>query len=197
MSEQVYVVPRAVLFPEGAPHGFFADGLALLPRIYEEGYFAPRAAVEEDPSLQQIIPYAIVVRGDEVFRFRRRAGGEARLNGLSSIGVGGHVNPPDAKDVVHDALRRELEEELHIPAERTVELLGLLNDDSTAVGAVHVGVVARVDVGSGDVRVREEETMEGSFVDRATLLGEPRDSFETWSAFLLDELDTRIGVGSE
>jgi len=184
-GERVYVVPRAVLFPDGSPQGFLPEGLALLDRIYEEGWFAERARVEEDPSLKQIIPYAVVVRNRRVFRFRRRGGGEKRLVGRASVGVGGHVNPEDAGDVVHDALRRELEEELHLPAERDVTLLGLLNDDATAVGSVHVGVVARVEVGAGDVRVREDDAMEGGFVERAALLAEDRAAFESWSSILL------------
>jgi len=192
-GELVYVVPRAELFPDGAPHGFSPGGLDLLDRIYECGHFADRARVEEDPSLKQIIPYAVVVRDDDVFRFRRRGGGERRLIGLASVGVGGHVNPPDAGDVILDALERELTEELYLPDERHVELLGLLNDDTTPVGSVHLGVVARVTVGEGDVRVREADAMEGRFLRRDALLAEhatERAAFETWSALLLDAANT-------
>ncbi|MHC4953841.1 MAG: phosphoesterase [Planctomycetota bacterium] len=200
-GELVYVVPRAELFPEGlfpegAPQGFFPDGIALLDRIYECGHFADRARVEEDPSLKQIIPYAVVVRDDtptsDIFRFRRRGGGEKRLVGLSSVGVGGHVNPEDAADIIQHCLRRELTEELFLPDAWDSELLGLLNDDSTAVGSVHLGVVCRVTVGAGEVRVREEDAMEGAFVTRDALLDEhrrDRTAFETWSAFLLDRPD--------
>jgi predicted NUDIX family phosphoesterase len=197
-GERVYVVPRAELFPEdafpgGAPHGFFPATAALLERIYARGWFAERARVEEDPSLKQIIPYGVVVRNRRVFRFHRCSGGEKRLVGRSSVGVGGHVNPEDAGDVVHDALRRELEEELHLPAGRKITLLGMLNDDTTAVGSVHVGVVARVEIADGAVRVRETDAMEGGFVERDALLAEDRGSFETWSAFLLAE-EERAGI---
>ncbi len=190
-GELVYVVPRELLFPEAAPHGFFADGLSLLDRIYAEGHFADRARVEKDASLKQIIPYAVVTRGDEVFRFRRHGGGEKRLVGKSSIGVGGHVNPEDAGDVIHDALRRELNEELFFPADYSTELLGLINDDSTHVGSVHLGVAVRVRVASGEVSVRETETMEGAFAPRSELLSD-RGMYETWSAFLLDEIGTLL-----
>jgi len=196
-GELVYVVPREELFPEGAPHGFFEGfsfgGVDLLQRIYECGHFADRARVEEDPSLKQIIPYALVVRNDDVFRFRRCGGGEKRLVGKGSIGVGGHVNPEDAGDVIHDALRRELAEELCLPHRQRTELLGLLNDDTTPVGSVHLGIVARVTVGPGRVRVREEESMEGRFLEREALMAEhasDRDGFETWSALLLDAAES-------
>jgi predicted NUDIX family phosphoesterase len=109
------------------------------------------------------------------------------------VGVGGHVNPADAgPDVVGAALARELCEELHLPAGWRARIAGFVNDDATPVGSVHFGVVAVVDPGAGDVRVREADTMSGTFVPRGDLLrlhARERDSFEGWSALLLDRLD--------
>jgi predicted NUDIX family phosphoesterase len=191
--EQVYVVPRGALFPEGAPHGCIPLDTGILECIYARGYFADRGSVEEDPALKQIIPYALVTRGDAVFTFRRTdRGGEARLHGRRSVGVGGHVNPVDAGDVVIDALRRELAEEIHLPERWSARLVGLLNNDRSAVGAVHLGVVAVVDVGPGVVKVRESDTMSGGFLSKQGLLAlhaTERESFEGWSALLLDRLD--------
>jgi len=193
MSEQVYVVPRAELFPYGAPRGCIRAHSEFFRRIYERGFFADRDAVEDDPSLKQVIPYAVIERDDQVFLFRRTSGGgEQRLHGRRSIGVGGHINPEDEDDVVFCALRREVEEELCVPAGWRPRVVGILNDDSTAVGSVHVGVVAVVDPGPGSVKVREEDTMTGAFVGREDLTGlhvRERTSFESWSALLLDRLD--------
>ena len=77
-----------------------------------------------DPSLKQIIPYAVVVSGGQVFRYFRQGGGEARLLGLASVGVGGHINPIDGNDPVRAGIDRELDEELVLPAERTVTFVG-------------------------------------------------------------------------
>jgi len=191
--EEVYVVPRRDLFPEGAPHGFWAADDSLLFRIRERGFFAPREEVEEDPSLKQVIPYGVLHRTGSVFLFRRsRKGGDARLHDLRSIGVGGHVNPVDREDVVPRALAREIGEEVDLPGGWTPRLAGFLNDDTTAVGSVHVGVVVAVEVPPGEVRVRERDRMSGSFLDLSDLLalhaGE-RAAFETWSALLLDRID--------
>jgi predicted NUDIX family phosphoesterase len=192
-KERVYVVPRVDLFAGAAVHGVVRLQDSMLQRIYQRGHFARRDAVEDDPSLKQVIPYALVVRDGQVFAFRRtNGGGERRLHGCRSVGVGGHVNPVDARDVVHDALRRELDEELVLPAGSEIELKGLLNDDSTSVGSVHVGVVAVVRPGPGLLKVREEDTMTGSFMSRDDLLdlhARERGSFENWSALLLDRLD--------
>ncbi len=199
MTERVYVVPRADLFPDGAPHGFRRAGPEFFGRIYGRGFFADRAAVEEDPSLKQVIPYALVTRPGQVFLFRRTSkGGEKRLFGLRSIGVGGHVNPVDEGDVIHDALRRELNEELCLPGPWQARIAGLVNNDTTAVGSVHVGVVAVVTPGPGSVRVREDDTMCGAFASREDLLAlhaRERDSFEGWSALLLDRLDEVLTWG--
>jgi len=191
--ERVYVVPRSELFPEGAPHGFFRGGPELFSRIYARGFFADRDRVEEDPSLKQVIPYALVVREDSIFLCRRTdRGGERRLHNLLSVGVGGHVNPEDESDVVLDALRRELHEELVLPARYDTRIVGLVNNDTTPVGSVHIGVVAVVAPGPGSVKVREEDTMSGDFIARADLLAlhaRSRESFEGWSALLIDRLD--------
>jgi len=197
-NEQVYVVPREELFPRarhpaGAPRGFLRLDAALLERIYARGRFVPRDPAEHDPSLKQIIPYTLVVDGGRIFTFQRTdKGGERRLYGMRSVGVGGHVNPVDRADVVRDALARELNEELHLPGGFSARLVGLLNDDTTSVGRVHVGVVALAQPGPGVVKVREEDTMSGSFLARDELLelhaGE-RDRFESWSALLIDRLD--------
>ncbi|MFI5402620.1 MAG: NUDIX domain-containing protein [Planctomycetota bacterium] len=198
-KERVYVVPRAELFPDRAPHGFFRAGPEFFGRIYARGFFAERDRVEEDPSLKQVIPYALVAREQRVFLCRRTdRGGERRLHGMLSVGVGGHVNPQDAGDVIHDALRRELAEELVLPPRYECRVVGLVNNDTTPVGSVHIGVVAVVDPGPFDVKVREEDTMSGGFVSRADLVAThvgARDSFEGWSALLLDRLDEVLAWG--
>lgn len=192
--EQVYVLPRDQLFgATQAPHGCVPLDPGLLLRIHEQGFFAPRDEVEDDPDLKQIIPYALVARGTRVFCFQRTdKGGERRLYGLRSVGVGGHVNPQDGADVVRDALAREVEEELRLAPGWRMELKGLLNDDTTSVGSVHVGIVAVVEPVSGVVEVREDDTMSGSFMSRNDLKelhARERGSFESWSALLLDRLD--------
>lgn len=198
-KERVYVVPRADLFPEGAPHGFFRAGPEFFGRIYARGFFADRDRVEEEPALKQVIPYALVARDERLFLCRRTdRGGERRLHGMLSVGVGGHVNPQDSGDVIHDALRRELNEELVLGPRFEARVVGLVNNDTTPVGSVHVGVVAVVDPGPCEVKVREEDTMSGEFVSRADLLAlhaGARESFEGWSALLLDRLDEVLSWG--
>ena len=105
-----------------------------------------RGDAEEDPTHKQVIPYLVLRDGERWFLMRRtRAGGDARLHDLWSIGVGGHLNPGDGD--VEGGLRREWAEELVADFEPEYAPVGLLNDDTTPVGAVHVGFVYVADAG--------------------------------------------------
>ncbi len=212
--EFVYVVKRSDLFPRRYPHGLeLLDTSAMagvVKRIRKYGFFVERRHAELDSSLKQVIPYCVMLRGDEIFLMRRlAAGGEARLHGKRSVGVGGHINPVDersdggadgadregpADDVIAEGLRREIAEELYVEGDWRARPVGLLNDDSTDVGSVHVGLVAIVSA-SGEVSVRETDVLEGAFVSIAALrqmLADERDTFETWSALVLDQLDALL-----
>lgn len=203
MSERVFAVDRRRV-GASIPHGFWNATGREFARLEGVGTFHDRAPVESDPSRKQLIPYALVMRGDSVFLFRRtKGGGEKRLHGLRSIGVGGHVNPVDGpvpsdaltlmgETLLERALMRELHEELVLPGVVSARFVGLLNDDSTAVGSVHLGVVAVVEAAPGSVSVRERDTMTGGFVPCdgvRRIHASERDSFESWSALLIDKLD--------
>ena len=133
--------------------------------------------MEQDPTHKQIIPYLVLRDGDRYFLMRRtRAGADRRLHDRWSIGVGGHLNPGD--DGLLGGLRREWREELHADFEPAFEPLALLNDDTTDVGAVHLGVVFVADAAGRPVTVREQDKLTGSFATRRRGRGRgrrPRD----------------------
>lgn len=201
--EFVWVVPRSSLFPSFTPHGLLALDPAVLEERFlrparEEGFFVERRWAETHPEFKQPIPYVAVQRGDQLLCLTRLgAQGEKRLHGKRSIGVGGHINPCDAPDaeatngveLFARACLRELHEELILPdAPLPLRPIGLLNDETTPVGAVHVGLVYALDARGAEVAIRETSAMSGGFEPLAELsrLAEAADSpFETWSALLL------------
>jgi predicted NUDIX family phosphoesterase len=161
----------------------------LLDAVRETGSFRPRGTVEDDPSWQQIIPYLVLRDGGRIFLMKRtRAGGDERLHERYTIGIGGHVNPGDA-DVL-GGLQREWCEEIAADFEPEFEPLGLLNDDSNPVGAVHLGLVYAADAEGRAVTIRETDKLSGRFatLDEVTAVA---DRLETWSALLLDFLLSR------
>ena len=143
--------------------------------------------MEADPAFKQIIPYLVLRDGPRYFLMQRtRAGADARLHDRYSIGVGGHLNPGD--DGLDGGLRREWAEELVADFLPSFELVALLNDDTTDVGAVHLGAVYVADAAGRAVAIRETEKLTGSFVDPDDVAA-VADRLETWSRLVFEFLE--------
>jgi predicted NUDIX family phosphoesterase len=194
-EELVYVVPRRALFDGPAWRGVEpGEGPAAVARIERQGTYVPRSKAELDPSLKQIIPYLVLRDGERLFLMRRtRAGGDARLHDLYSIGVGGHLNPGDGS--VLAGLRREWQEEIEAEFVPAFAYLGLLNDDTVEVGSVHLGVVYVADAAGRAVAIRETDKLRGSFETVAAVRAAYRQ-METWSQLVFDALVPDAGPGS-
>jgi len=191
--EFVYVVRRSDLFTTTTPNGF----LPLfdpnhIKMINYKGFFVNRDHAEEDSSLKQIIPYCLVIKKSSsgellLFRYQRlEGGGEERLHGKASIGVGGHINPVDSNQkgsLIDNCVLRELHEELIISEFQSSAPIGILNDDTNSVGSVHFGWVVAVMV--KDAEVKEKETLKGEFIKTTDLvLDSSIYTYETWSELI-------------
>jgi predicted NUDIX family phosphoesterase len=192
-EERVLAVPTAVLHEAGAFQGFTPRTDHYLPRLLDPRHFRwlPRSAAEADPTHKQLIPYVVLRWRDQLFHYRRgKAGNEARLRALRSVGVGGHVSSEDAVTAAvpyREAMLRELAEEVYLDTPYAERCLGLINDDGNAVGQVHLGIVHVFDLAEPRARRREEALAEDGFA-ALTELRQCRDEFETWSRFVLDAL---------
>jgi predicted NUDIX family phosphoesterase len=165
--------------------------------VRHSGAFRSRSAMESDESWKQVIPYPVLRNGDDWFLMRRtRAGGDPRLHDRYSIGVGGHVNPEDGglDGDLRPALRREWLEELAVDFVPDFRFVGLLNDDSTPVGRVHLGLVYEADAGGRPVAIRETEKLTGSFAS-AREVEAVADQLETWSRIAFEFLVERAVTG--
>jgi predicted NUDIX family phosphoesterase len=189
----VLCVPRTTIFPDGAWHGLVATGLErVLRTIRATAQYLPRDAVEDDPAQQQIIPYCIVRHADDTYLLthRLRASSEKRLHHLYSLGVGGHVNPGDgeAGDPVVGGLCREWGEEIVCPAPAVARLVALLNDDTTPVSKVHLGLVFLVEpADAGVASVREVHKLEGEVLSLEAMRRHYLN-MESWSQLVYDDL---------
>jgi predicted NUDIX family phosphoesterase len=193
LDERVLVVPSAELDRLGRFQGFspeaerYLSGL-LVPELIQ---FLPRSKVEDDPGWKQIIPYVVFRCRDTAFCYTRGTSqGEVRLHRLRSLGVGGHVSEEDAEgrkslEAYESAMRREIDEEVEIKSPGRVSRVGLINDDSTPVGQVHLGVVHLFELEHPRVKPREEGLAEAEFLQLSTVW-EIRNEFETWSQICVD-----------
>ena len=182
---------REDIFPDGAWHGFVSKDLERHQElIRKRHFFMPRASVEDDPSYQQIIPYVVFRHGDRyLLTHRLRASSERRLRKQYSLGVGGHINPGDLEggDPIQDGLKREWEEEVTYDGRFDAKLLGLLNDESSPVSKVHLGVVFLVEGDSPNIAIRETTKLAGELLT----LDEMRIHYlemESWSQMVFDRL---------
>lgn len=187
-EERVLVVPRAAIMDDEGWLGIRTGGVAgFLAAVEREGRFEPRAAMEADPGFKQVIPYLVLRDRERYFLMRRtRAGGDARLHDRWSIGVGGHVNPGDGG--IAGGLRREWAEELVAGFVPDFRLVGLLNDDTTDVGRVHVGAVYVAEAAGRPVAIRETDKLSGAFATTAEVAA-VADELETWSRLVFDALE--------
>lgn len=193
MPERVLVLPRDRV-PDGCDfHGIRQGDARTLAELREavarDGRYVDRTIAEEDSSLKQLIPYVVVRDGGRIFLMHRTdAGGDPRLHRKASIGVGGHLNPVDeGEDALLAGLRREWDEELRAEWDPAFELVGLLNDDTNPVGAVHLGVVFAVDAKGRPLAVRERDKLSGAFVTADEVV-EARDRLETWSQLVAETM---------
>lgn len=198
-TEQVLVVPTARFREVGYFQGFSADVERYLGALLDAEHlsYRPRPEMERDPSFKQLIPYVVFTyedpdQGTLLFQYTRGGGqGEKRLHAKRSIGVGGHISSVDslvaAASPYVEGLRRELAEEVDLQTDYEDRCAGLINDDRTEVGTVHLGVVHCYRVAKPAVFPREADLVDAGFRPLAELWA-GFDRLESWSQICLEAL---------
>ncbi|HEU0273603.1 MAG TPA: hypothetical protein VFQ83_03650 [Candidatus Udaeobacter sp.] len=195
--ENVLVVRRSLFDELGTFQGLIFEPRKYLKALLSRGnnFFIPRSEAETDPSYKQIIPYAVISFENTVLHYvRGKRAGEQRLVAKGSIGIGGHMNETDESLFAMDeqayrtGVEREVNEEITIATPFEDRIVALLNDDSTEVGRVHLGIVHVFTLKEPKVQKREAMITGLTFLTREELLGR-RESLETWSQICVDSLD--------
>jgi predicted NUDIX family phosphoesterase len=155
-----------------------------------------RSEAELDRNHKQLIPYVLVICGNKILRYRRgKGGGEKRLHGLFSVGVGGHISEEDNGLFTNavgynESMRRELMEEVAIEGAKEAAV-GVINDDSTDVGYVHFGVVHVLNVSNEDVAGNRSGIVAPEFVPIADATRDLSE-YESWSRFCLEHVNVLL-----
>ena len=196
LDEQVLVVPASLIDQLGAFTGFQPNVDRYLPAVLDRKHqsFLPRSKCETDPSFKQLIPYVILEctnpDGTRLFQYTRGKGqGEKRLHAKRSIGIGGHVSIEDTRgdDWYRTGMRRELDEEIVVDCGCNDRIVGLIYDNTTEVGSVHLGIVHIMQLHSCHAHAREDELLESGFLSIDEIKNN-HANFETWSQLCLDHL---------
>jgi len=200
-DENVLVVRRSLFDELGSFHGLNFEPEKYLRALLSRGnnFFLPRAQAENDPTHKQIIPYAIIAHGETVLHYvRGKKAGEQRLVAKGSIGIGGHMNDSDESLFAWDenayraGVEREVNEEIKIETPFEDKIVALLNDDTTEVGSVHLGIVHVFRLAQPNVTKREAMITNIAFLKKDELLVR-RDNLETWSQLCVDSFDRLLG----
>ena len=195
--ENVLVIRRSLFNELGSFHGLNFEPEKYLKAILSRGsnFFIPRPEAETSPAYKQIIPYAMIVFEKTVLHYvRGKKAGEQRLVAKGSIGIGGHMNETDESLFAMDeqayraGVEREVNEEIKIDTSFEDRIVALLNDDSTEVGRVHLGIVHIFKLKEPKVQKREAMITGLSFLTKQELMAR-RESLETWSQICIDSLE--------
>jgi predicted NUDIX family phosphoesterase len=200
-GENVLVVRRNLFEQLGSFQGLNFEPENYLNLLLSRGnnFFFPRAQAENDPAYKQIIPYVLLAFQDRVLHYvRGKKAGEQRLVAKGSIGIGGHMNESDESLFAWDeqayraGVEREVNEEIKIDTQFEDRIVALLNDDTTEVGRVHLGIVHVFRLAQQKVEKREAMITNLAFLTKAELLNR-RESLETWSQICVDSLERLLG----
>jgi len=154
--------------------------------------FIERQLVEKDPDYKQIIPYIVIQTEDlQSMAVYKRKGSEKRLHDLWSIGIGGHINPVDSalnsdslEKIICSGMERELQEELSKkPKEDKPVFLGVINEEETDVGSVHIGAVFRILTNKKMEYTNGDELVDFQWVETKNAVNL---NLELWSRLALD-----------
>lgn len=199
MTEKVMVVKNELLRPfvkEGGRRFIASGRKKILESIRREHGFMPREKAEHDPFHKQVIPYVAVRFRDSYFLLKRTVGqSEKRLHNKYSLGIGGHINPlgrGSKKDAITEGLMRELSEEISVSEPSGLSFIGVIVDESTPVGRVHLGLSYVLDVSSPKLSILEGDKMTGRWVGKEGL-SEFYEGMETWSQMVKDFYITERG----
>lgn len=196
-NENVLVIKRSLFDELGSFQGLKFESQKYLDAILSRGnnFFLRRPQAEKDPTHKQIIPYVLLAHADRVlFYIRGKKAGEQRLVAKGSIGIGGHMNEGDESLFALDeaayraGVEREVAEEIKIDTKFEDRIVALLNDDSTEVGQVHLGIVHVFKLAEPNVEKREAMITNLAFLGKDELNAR-RDSLETWSQICLDSIE--------
>lgn len=180
--------------------GFCHIGNATILEATLTAHLEPRLRCEAelDLSFKQIIPYLVLSHAHSNRLFTTlRIGGDERLIGQASLGLGGHM---DEGEDFRDCLLRELQEEVGLMADDlgNLRLCGTLYSNASEVDSVHLCLVYRAETARETLTCLESDKLTGKWLTPHELTAlNNENKLESWSRIVYDSLlkEEMIAVG--
>ena len=207
-KERVLVFPSAWLDGHERFQGISQSSSVLATNLLSSAHcsFMDRMQAEQSEDCKQILTYIMVTRRGQLLAYKRGTYNRVEdfLRGSQCVGFGGHVSNDDFNllDAEHMGVftcaARELAEELKLPDEDAarirygagLELVGLLNDDSSPTGRRHFAFIFRYEVSDAPewdtIRPSELSITQLRWLDPSAATFSLWD-FEYWSQLCLRE----------
>jgi predicted NUDIX family phosphoesterase len=156
--------------------------------------FLNRKMAESNPEYKQIIPYIVLQTRDmKKTALYNRQGSEKRLHDLWSVGIGGHINPIDSEEenasfrkILMAGMERELNEELDKRfSDDLPDFMGVISEDITDVGKVHLGAVFRIRTAHPEKYQAGSELFQFAWSETGSLY---KFNMELWSSLAFELL---------
>ena len=189
LNELILVVKTKHLFPNGRWQGLKTVDLEQYKHIIEhKKEFLPRYLMEQDQTYKQIIPYLVFTHNNKFFLMQRQTNAsEKRLRNKYSLGIGGHIRQEDMQQQpIFTWAQREFHEEINYQDNLTIKPFGILNDDSNAVGKVHLGLVLLLHGDSDNITIKSE--LKSGTLATLSACTAIVDTMESWSQLILPHL---------
>jgi predicted NUDIX family phosphoesterase len=197
MSQKVLTIahPHAPLLPESGCWPITDWNL------FQTAQWRLRSEVENDESLLQPVVYLVLLNTSGQAWCYQRSGGDHRVAGRLSCGVGGHVDEVDGVDAadmppsgvqatLNRALQREISEELGDVTRYLshLQLRGLIYEGLSAIGRSHIGVLYTAKwLGSTPPKPHADESLQPlGFINLDSIAADTR--FELWSRLAVQYL---------
>lgn len=193
MTNKVLVLPISAVGALGLKGRFTLEVAGVMEAVINPkvARFLDRPVAETSDAYRQVIPYVLLCSGDQVCTYVRGPGsGESRLAGKRSMGFGGHIIPKDrpsraGPDWYAKAVRREVYEEVELKGSPREKIVGVIKDERSRVGRVHIGIVHVWEVDAASVRAREKQISSLAFMGLPEL-NACSGELESWSVLVLD-----------
>ena len=189
-SEEILVVRNKLLFQNIEPWNGIKNDLfdQFASVIAQNAIFIPRAHAEINFFYKQIIPYMIFKFEQKIFVMQRKStASEQRLANKYSIGIGGHVRQEDiANNDIFSWAKREFKEEVSYQGTFKCSKFGVLNEESSDVGKVHLGMVFLLEGNSDQIDIKDEH--QNGFLLTFQECQALYPLMENWSQIVFDQL---------